>query len=88
MRQAMTETIAVLVVEDDERLASFTAEYFADHEVDVTHVKLARGNDEKPLDRAVDVQISRMRHKPSAYPGGARLIRTVRGVGDMPGESP
>ncbi len=50
-------------------------------------LKLARGHDERTFDRAIDVQISRIRHKLSALPGGARLIRTVRGVGYMLGES-
>jgi DNA-binding response OmpR family regulator len=45
--------------------------------------RLARGTDDEMFDRAIDVQISRLRQKLSVYPEGASLIRTVRGVGYM-----
>ena len=46
-------------------------------------LRLARGSDSETFDRAVDVQISRLRQKLGAHPGGADLIRTIRGVGYM-----
>jgi len=49
-------------------------------------LRLAHGTDEKTFDRAIDVQISRLRHKMLAYPEGSTLIRTVRGVGYMLGD--
>jgi two-component system, OmpR family, response regulator len=46
-------------------------------------LRLARGSDAETFDRAIDVQISRLRHKLAVHPHGALLIRTVRGVGYM-----
>ena len=46
-------------------------------------LRLARGSDSETFDRAIDVQISRLRQKLGAHPGGADLIRTIRGVGYM-----
>jgi len=44
---------------------------------------LARGRDAQPLDRAIDVQVSRLRRKIEADPAEPTLIRTVRGGGYM-----
>ncbi|MET0340276.1 MAG: response regulator transcription factor [Polyangiales bacterium] len=49
-------------------------------------LRLVRGDDEAVFDRAIDVQVSRLRQKLAAKPGGKGLIRTVRGVGYMLGE--
>ncbi|MFT3718996.1 response regulator [Pseudorhodoferax sp.] len=43
----------------------------------------ALGADSQAYDRAIDVQISRLRRKLSELPGGAGLIRTVRHEGYM-----
>jgi len=40
-----------------------------------------RGRSAGPFDRAVDVQLSRLRRKLASHPSGADLIRTVRGGG-------
>lgn len=50
-------------------------------------LRRARGTDDQCFDRAIDVQISRIRQKLSAHPDGATLIRTVRGGGYMLGAS-
>jgi two-component system response regulator RstA len=44
-------------------------------------LRLVHGTDSEAFDRAVDVQISRLRQKLSAHAGGASMIRTVRGAG-------
>jgi two-component system, OmpR family, response regulator len=46
-------------------------------------LRLARGSDAETFDRAIDVQISRLRQKLAVYEGGGALIQTVRGVGYM-----
>lgn len=46
-------------------------------------LRLARGSDSETFDRAIDVQISRLRQKLAAHPHGGDLIRTIRGVGYM-----
>ncbi len=46
-------------------------------------LRLSRGSDGETFDRAIDVQISRLRQKLSAHPDGGALIQTVRGVGYM-----
>ena len=46
-------------------------------------LRLVRGSDTEAFDRAIDVQVSRLRQKLSAHPGGDALVRTVRGVGYM-----
>ena len=48
-------------------------------------LRLVRGTDDKTFDRAIDVQISRLRQKLSVHADVATLIRTVRGVGYMLG---
>ena len=42
---------------------------------------LARGRDAQPFDRAIDVQVSRLRRKLEADPREPTLIKTVRGGG-------
>ena len=42
---------------------------------------LARGRDSQPFDRAIDVQVSRLRRKIEADPANPVLIKTVRGGG-------
>ena len=44
-------------------------------------LRLVHGTDSDAFDRAVDVQISRLRQKLAAHPAGVNMIRTVRGVG-------
>jgi len=44
---------------------------------------LARGREAQPFDRAVDVQVSRLRRKIEADPGNPVFIKTVRGGGYM-----
>jgi two-component system, OmpR family, response regulator len=44
-------------------------------------LRLAHGSDQRIFDRAIDVQVSRLRQKLSAHAEGGLLIRTVRGVG-------
>ncbi|WP_394834356.1 response regulator transcription factor [Pendulispora rubella] len=46
-------------------------------------LRLAKGSDSDTFDRAIDVQISRLRQKLAAHPEGESLIRTIRGVGYM-----
>jgi two-component system response regulator RstA len=46
-------------------------------------LRASRGTDADTFDRAVDVQISRIRQKLAGFTDGAALIRTVRGVGYM-----
>jgi two-component system OmpR family response regulator len=41
----------------------------------------ARGRDAQPFDRAIDVQVSRLRRKIESDPREPALIKTVRGVG-------
>jgi two-component system OmpR family response regulator len=43
----------------------------------------AHGNESEHYDRAIDVQISRLRRKLSIESEGAELIRTVRNEGYM-----
>lgn len=40
-----------------------------------------RGRDAAPFDRAIDVQLSRLRRKLESHPSGKGLIKTVRGGG-------
>ena len=42
---------------------------------------LARGREAQPFDRAIDVQVSRLRRKIEIDPGNPTLIKTVRGGG-------
>ncbi|MBE0531093.1 MAG: response regulator [Rhodospirillales bacterium] len=42
---------------------------------------LARGRDSQPFDRAIDVQVSRLRRKIEADPANPQMIKTVRGGG-------
>jgi len=42
---------------------------------------LAHGKDVDPLDRSIDVRITRLRRKIEDDPTRPRLIRTVRGLG-------
>jgi two-component system OmpR family response regulator len=42
---------------------------------------LARGRDSQPFDRAIDVQVSRLRRKIETDPANPVLIKTVRGGG-------
>jgi len=44
---------------------------------------LARGKVERPFDRKIDMQVSRLRHKIEEDPKSPQLIRTVRGGGYM-----
>ena len=44
-------------------------------------LRLVHGTDTEAFDRAVDVQISRLRQKLAAQPRGANMVRTVRGAG-------
>jgi len=44
---------------------------------------LARGREAQPFDRAIDVQVSRLRRKIEAEPGDPVLIKTVRSGGYM-----
>jgi DNA-binding response OmpR family regulator len=46
-------------------------------------LRLVHGTDSEAFDRAVDVQISRLRHKLGEHRAGGNLIRTVRGAGYM-----
>jgi DNA-binding response OmpR family regulator len=46
-------------------------------------LRLARGSDAETFDRAIDVQISRLRQKLAVHQSGGSLIHTVRGVGYM-----
>ena len=40
-----------------------------------------RGRSAGPFDRAIDVQLSRLRRKLAEHPSGVNLIKTVRGGG-------
>lgn len=40
-----------------------------------------RGRDAQPFDRAIDVQIAKLRRKLATHPAGATLVKTVRGGG-------
>lgn len=51
-------------------------------------LEIVKGDAEQTFDRAVDTQVSRLRQKLSAVPGGESLIRTVRGVGYMLAQRP
>jgi DNA-binding response OmpR family regulator len=51
-------------------------------------LELARGTADEAFDRAIDVQISRLRAKLGGGVRAARLIKTVRGVGYMLSTSP
>jgi DNA-binding response OmpR family regulator len=46
-------------------------------------LRLARGSDSDAFDRAIDVQISRLRQKLAVHPQGATMIQTIRGTGYM-----
>jgi DNA-binding response OmpR family regulator len=46
-------------------------------------LRLARGSDSDTFDRAIDVQISRLRQKLAVHPQGATMIQTIRGAGYM-----
>ena len=43
--------------------------------------QLARAQEAEPLDRSLDVQVSRLRHRLGDDPRDPRLIKTVRGEG-------
>lgn len=40
-----------------------------------------RGRDAQPFDRAIDVQVAKLRRKLAAHPAGGALVKTVRGGG-------
>jgi two-component system OmpR family response regulator len=40
-----------------------------------------RGRDAQPFDRAIDVQVGKLRRKLEVHPVGQGLIKTVRGGG-------
>ncbi len=42
---------------------------------------LSKGHDADPLDRSIDIQVSRLRHRLRDDPGDPRIIKTVRGEG-------
>jgi two-component system OmpR family response regulator len=42
---------------------------------------LSKGHDADPLDRSIDIQVSRLRHRLQDDPGNPRIIKTVRGEG-------
>lgn len=42
---------------------------------------LAKGHEADPLDRTIDIQVSRLRHRLGDDPGDPRIIKTVRGEG-------
>jgi len=42
---------------------------------------LSKGRDADPLDRSIDIQVSRLRHRLHDDPGDPRIIKTVRGEG-------
>ncbi len=42
---------------------------------------LAHGRDADPMDRSIDIRITRLRRKLESDPANPRLIRTVRGQG-------
>ena len=44
-------------------------------------VDLTQGKDADPLDRSIDVQVSRLRHRLGDDPREPRLVKTVRGEG-------
>ena len=44
-------------------------------------VELTQGKEADPLDRSIDVQVSRLRHRLGDAPRDPRLIKTVRGEG-------
>jgi two-component system OmpR family response regulator len=44
-------------------------------------VDLTQGKEADPLDRSIDVQVSRLRHRLGDDPREPRLIKTVRGEG-------
>jgi two-component system OmpR family response regulator len=44
-------------------------------------VDLTRGKEADPLDRSIDLQVSRLRHRLGDDPREPRLIKTVRGEG-------
>ena len=44
-------------------------------------MQLARGRDHEVFDRAIDVQVSRLRKLVEPDPGNPRYLQTVRGVG-------
>ena len=46
-------------------------------------LELAHGRDWDPLDRSIDIRITRLRQKIEEVPARPRLIRTVRGIGYM-----
>jgi two-component system OmpR family response regulator len=51
-------------------------------------LRLVHGSDAEAFDRAIDVQISRLRHKLGVHPCGSAVIKTVRGVGYMLADGP
>jgi two-component system OmpR family response regulator len=44
-------------------------------------VELTQGKEADPLDRSIDVQVSRLRHRLGDDPRDPRMIKTVRGEG-------
>jgi DNA-binding response OmpR family regulator len=46
-------------------------------------LNMTQNRDWDPYDRSVDIRVARLRRKLEEAPGGAQLIRTVRGVGYM-----
>jgi two-component system OmpR family response regulator len=42
---------------------------------------LAKGHEADPLDRSIDIQVSRLRHRLSDDPSDPQIIKTVRGEG-------
>ena len=42
---------------------------------------LAKGHEADPLDRSIDIQVSRLRHRLGDDPGDPQIIKTVRGEG-------
>ena len=42
---------------------------------------LAKGHEADPLDRSIDIQVSRLRHRLGDDPADPQIIKTVRGEG-------
>ena len=92
-----SESIRVVLVEDDARLAELTARYLVSHGL-VVHtagdghgglelvlreqlVDIVRGSADEAFDRSVDVHVSHLRSKLGDDPRSPRVIKTVRGAG-------
>ncbi len=85
------DTVARHLVSDDGVIASLSGAEFQLLKVFLSHanrvltrdqlMRFSKGHDADPLDRSIDIQVSRLRHRLHDDPANPAIIKTVRGEG-------